>query len=116
MEPQSDNQAPEHVSRERPHAMQAQPHQKEGEDSGIDLPSPLQRKGASTIDKQLAPHKPEPLPQQVAKVPGQDSEEQQVDPHDDSRHGAPAVRLDMDLDVDVELKANIKGDITLSIL
>ena len=116
MEPQPDNQAPGHVSRERLHATQAQPHQRQGEDSGIDLPSPLQRKEGSTVNTQLAPPKAEPLQQQVAKVPGQDSEEQQVDPHDDSRHGAPAVRLDMDLDVDIQLKAKIKGDITLSIL
>ncbi|KAK3950038.1 hypothetical protein QBC32DRAFT_24421 [Pseudoneurospora amorphoporcata] len=33
-----------------------------------------------------------------------------------SRSGAPAVRLDMNLDIDVQLKAKIKGDITLSIL
>ncbi|KAL2255994.1 hypothetical protein VTK26DRAFT_2375 [Humicola hyalothermophila] len=32
------------------------------------------------------------------------------------RHGAPAVRLDMDLDVDIQLKARIKGTIELSIL
>ncbi|KAK1962985.1 hypothetical protein LY78DRAFT_615087 [Colletotrichum sublineola] len=33
-----------------------------------------------------------------------------------SKGGAPSVRLDMDLDVDIDLKARIKGDIELSIL
>ncbi|KAK5655337.1 hypothetical protein OQA88_5904 [Cercophora sp. LCS_1] len=45
-----------------------------------------------------------------------DPETRQVLSQDNGRGGAPAVRLDMNLDVDIEMRAKIKGDVTLSIL
>lgn len=89
--------------------------QKHLEEADTDLP-PLQRRPSNPANAQLARQNSHELApeQQVTSAHGQDK--QQVAPDDNGRHGAPAVRLDMNLDVDIQLKAKIKGDITLSIL
>jgi len=86
------------------------------EDADPDL-LPLQRSLNNPANARLARQNSQELPpehQPLPSAPGQG--EQQVAPNDNGRHGAPAVRLDMNLDVDIQLKAKIKGDITLSIL
>jgi hypothetical protein len=88
------------------------PPQKQMEDPDPDLP-PLQKSLNNPANAQLARQNSQELApeHQVPSAPGQGG--QQVAPNDDGRHGAPAVRLDMNLDVDIQLKAKIKGDITL---
>lgn len=103
------SQGPRHTTKGLP---------KETEDTDTDLP-PLQRRlsDPDPANAQLArqnSHELAPEQHQVTSADGQDR--QQVAPNDNGRHGAPAVRLDMNLDVDIQLKAKIKGDITLSIL
>ncbi|KAK2046188.1 hypothetical protein LZ31DRAFT_552484 [Colletotrichum somersetense] len=69
------------------------------------------RAAVARAEDHNGPEGPPHQPQDVQQVAPQNRQVQ-----DQSKGGAPSVRLDMDLDVDIDLKAKIKGDIELSIL